>query len=264
MHVLERVAARGHEALEVVARVGPRPIVDGEHRSDVGMDHEPREDPEHVVEVVGARAAPALGVGDGDDAVHPGRRAASDLLRRVAGEAVRPGGDREHNHEVACPDSAASVPPVTVERAARVEPFDLLAWSEGRFVELVGLDRVGEVRLRGELEVDVALRERLQDLLVADVLAGSEGAERNPERQPPGEEALALRRRLTGEAVPFEDGVGEPVRTLLVGHLRSRIQAPGRDRDVVPGGGHPRHAVECKAFAHRSSLVAVIANVSRT
>ena len=262
--MVERIAARGHEALEVGARVGPRPVVDGEHRAHVGMDHEPREDPQHVVEVVRARATPALGVGDGDDAVHPGRRAASDPLRRVAGEAVRPGSDRQHDHEVACPDPAAPAPPVAVERAVRVDPLDLLAWSEGRLVQLVGLDRVGEVGLRGELEVDVALRERLQDLLVADVLAGSEGAERNPERQPPREEARALRRRLTGEAVPFEDGVGEPVRTLPIGHLRSRIQAPGRDRDVVPGGGHPRHAVECKAFAHRSSLVAVIANVSRT
>ena len=57
--------------------------------------------------------------------------------------------------------------------------------------------------------------------------------------------------------MPFKDGVGEPVRTLPVGHLRSRIQAPGRDRDVVPGGGHPRHAVECKAFGHHYSQAGI-------
>ena len=139
--------------------------------------------------------------------------------------------------------------------------------SPGRKVALVeveGLDRVGEVRLPGEREVDVAFAKRLQDLLVAHVLAGSEGAERDPERQPPGEEARAFGRRLAHESVPFENRVGEPIGGFAIGHLRPRFQAPGRDGDVVARRRHPRHAVESKPFAHRSSLVAVIANGCRT
>ena len=250
--VVEGVATSLHEPLEVGTRVRPRPVVDGEHRPDVGMDHEPREDPQHVVEIVRARAAPALGVGDRDDAVHAGGSSAGRLLRRVAGEPVRPGGNREHDHEVARADAASAVPPVAVEGAVRLDAIDLFAGAEGGLVELEGLDRVGEVLLRGEREVDVALRERLQDLRVADVLAGGERAKRNSERKPPREEPRALGHGLPDEAVPFEDGMGEPICALAVGHLRPRFQSPGRDGDVVAGRGHPRHAVECKTLAHRS------------
>ena len=255
-HVIEGIAARGHEPLQVVARVGPGAIVDREHRPHVGMDHEPREDPQHVVEVVRAGAAAALGVGHGHDAVHPGRRPAGGLPGRVAGEPVRAGGHREHHHEVAGSDPASPGPPVPVERPFRIDrPFDLLARPKGVLVEIVGFDRVGEVRLRGQCEVDVALRERLQYLLVADVFAGGERPGRDPEREPPGEEAGALGDRLADEPMPFEHRVGEPEHPLPVAHFRPRIEAPGRDHDVVPRGGHPCHPVECKALGHSSSPV---------
>ena len=78
-HVLEGIAARGHEPLQIVAGIRPGAVVHREHRAHVGMDHEPREDPQHVVEVVRARTAAAFGVGDGHHPVHPARRPAGRL-----------------------------------------------------------------------------------------------------------------------------------------------------------------------------------------
>ena len=242
--VVERVAARRHEALEIGARVGPGAVIDGEHRAHVGMDHEPREDPQHVVEVVRARTAATLGVGHRHDTVHTARGSSCRLLRRVAGEPVRSGGDREDHHEVAGADAAPAAAPVPFEGPVRFDPLDLLARAEGPFVQIEGLDRVGEVRLRGKLEVDVALGERLQDLRVAGVLAGSERTDRNPEGKSPREEPGAVRDRLADEAVPLEHGVGKLKRAVSVLDVRSRVETPGRDRDVVPGGRHPRHPVE--------------------
>ena len=251
--MVERVAARGHEALEVGARVRAGAVVDREHRADVGMDHEPGEDPQHVVEVVRTGSAPALGVGDGHDAVHAGRRTPGGLLRRVARKSVGAGGDGEHHHEVAGSHPAFAASPIPFERAVRVDPCDLLARPEGGLVEVEGLDRVGEVRLPGKREVDVPLGERLEDLRVADVLAGGERADRDAEGKAPREEPGALGDRLADEAVSFQHRVREPVRSLPVGHLRARAQPPGRDRDVVPRGRHPRHAIKANALGHRSS-----------
>ena len=244
-HVPERVASPFHEALHVVVAVRARAVVHGQHRSHVGVDHEAREHPQHVIEVVRPGAPAALGVGHRDHPVdraggHPGR----GPIRDLADEAVGARGGGEHHHEVARPDPATAGAPVAVEGRAGVRGLDLRSRHEGALVEIEGLDGVGEVRLPGQLEVDVALRERLQDLLVADVLARREGTRRDSEREAPREEPGTRLDRLANEAMALENRVRYAKLPRAVRDHGSRRKAPRRDGDVVAPRGNPCYPVE--------------------
>ena len=108
-----------------------------------------------------------------------------------------------------------------------------------------------EVRGRRQLEADVAICQSGQDLRVADVLPGAEGAGRDAERESPRGEAVTLRNRGTDEPVSFENRVGEPKVPLPVRHDGTRLEAARRDRHVVSGRRHTGHLVEFETFGHR-------------
>ena len=184
-HMCERVAAPVHEPLHVVVGVRARTVVDREHRAHVGVHHEPREHSQQVVEIVRASGAAALGVGHRDHAVHCGRSHARGPLRDLAHESVGARRGGKHHDEIAGAHPAAARTAVAVEGRPGIGGLDLLARHERRFIQLVGLDGVQEVRARRKLEVDVALGKRGQDLLVADVLTGNEVTGRDSERESP-------------------------------------------------------------------------------
>ena len=249
-HVSERVVAALHEPSYVVVGVRARAVVGREHRAHVGVHHEPREHAHHMVEIVRAADAAAFGVGHRDHAVDSGRSHARGTLRNLTHESVGAGRGGEHHDEVAGPHPAPARTAVSVECRTGVGAHDLLARHERRLIQLVGLDGVHEVRGRWKLEVDVAFRQRGQDLLVADVLSGIEVAGRDAERESPRGEVRTLRNRRTDEAVSFEDGVGKPEFGRPVCNHGARFEAPRRNRDVVSLCRHAGHVVEFETIEH--------------
>ena len=247
----ERVAAPLHEPLHVVVGVGARAVVGREHRPHVGVHHEPREHPQHVVEIVRAAGAAAFGVGHRDHTVHSRRSQGRGPLRDLARESVGARRGGEHHDEVASPHPAPARAAVAVEGRPGIGALDLLARHERRFIEFVGLDGVQKVRARRKLEVDVALGKRGQDLLVADVLAGDEVTGGDSERESPRREVRPLRNRCADEPVSLEDGVGEAERVRPVRDHGARCEAARRDGDVVSRRRDARHLVEFESVEHR-------------
>ena len=214
------------------------------------MNNEPREHPQHVVEIVRAAGAAAFGVGHRDHSVHASRSQGRGLFRDLAHEPVGAGRGGKHYDEVASPHPASPRAPEAVEGRAGVGALDLLARRERRFVQRVGLDGVHEVRSRRELEVDIALRERAEDLCVADILPRGKGAGRDAERETPGREVCILWHRRTDEPVPFEHCVGEAKLARPICNHGARLEAPRRDRDVVSHRRDTCHLVELESVEH--------------
>ena len=203
-----------------------------------------------MVEIVRAAGAAAFGVGHRDHAVDSGRSHARGPLRNLTHESVDARRGGEHHDEIAGPHPASARAAVTVEGRAGVGGLDLLARHERRLIQLVRLDGVHEIRGRWKLEVDVALRQCGQDLLVADVLSGTEVTGRDSERESPRGEVRSLGNRGTDETVPFEDGVGKAEFFLPTGNDGACVQAPRRNRDVVSRRRDARHLVEFETIEH--------------
>ena len=188
-HVVERVVAALHESTHVGVRVRAGAVVGREHRAHVGVHHESGEHPQHVVEVVRAAGAAAFGMRHRDHAIDCGGSLVRGPFRDAAHEPVGPRRGGEHHDEVAGSHAPLPRPAEAFERRPGIGTPDLLAGRERGFVQLAGLDGVREVRGRRQLEVDVAFRQRGQDLLVADVLTRAEGTGRDAERESPRREA---------------------------------------------------------------------------
>ena len=251
-HVVERVTSPLHEPPQVIIAVGAGTVVGGKHRAHVGMHHEAREHAQHVAEIVGPPAAAALGMGHRHHAVDPGGGLGRRPLRHRPHETVGARGGGQYCDEVASPDTAPAGAAEAVEGRRGCSRRDLRARREAGLVQRVGLDGVHEVGGFGEREVDVARRERAQDPLVADVLAGREVTDRDAEREAPGGQMRALPSGHADEAMPFEDGVGQAKLTLAVRDEGAGLEAPRRDRDVVGFRRHAGHPVEFETIVHRA------------
>ena len=165
------------------------------------------------------------------------------------------------NHEVAGPYPAFSGPPVPVERPVANRPPVRSARPVGRCFRRARRSRIVSEKLApaGELEVDVALRERRQYLLVADVFRRGRAAAPRSRREAPTTGGGRPRRSGRGRNRCPSSTVWESWNAPAPSATPSvpRIEAPGRDRHVVPRGRHPCHLVECKALDHHSSPVLI-------
>ena len=250
-HMVERIVATLHESTHVGVRVRAGAVVDCEHGARVGVHHESREHPQHVVDVVRAAGAAAFGVSHHDHAVEVGRSPGRGPFHDPAHESVGTGGSGEHHHEVAGADPPPARTAKAVEGRAGVGALDLPARRERCRVELEGLDGVREVGGRGQFEADVAFRQRGQDLIVADILPGAEGACRDAERESPRGETSASWNRCADEPVPFEDGVGKAKTMLPVRDGGTCLEAARRDRDIVFRRRHAGYLGEFETIGHR-------------
>ena len=249
-HMVERVAAALHEAPQVVVAVGAGAVVGRKHGAHIGVHHEPRQHPEHLVQIVGPPGAAAFGMGHRDHSVDARRRLGRGPVRDRAHEAVGARRGGQHRHYVAGADAAPAGAAEAVEGGAGVGLGDLDAGGEAGVVQPVGLDGVREVGGLGQHEVDVAFRQCAQYPLVADILAGLKGAGRDAEGKAPRGEARALRDGDADEAVPFEDGVGEAELARPVRDDGAGLEAPRRDRDIVSRRRHAGHPVELETIVH--------------
>ena len=250
-HVAERVVAVLHEPPHVVVAIGACAVVGHKHRAHVGVHHEPRQNPQHVAQIVRPPAAAAFGMGHRDHAVDPGGRFGRRPVRDRAHEPVGARRGGQHHDEIPGADAASAGAAEAVEGRAGSGRRDLLAGREASLIQRVGLDSVHEVGGFGQREVDVARRQCREDPLVADVLAGLESTGRDTEREAPGGEPRTLLDGHADEAMPFENGMGEAEFAPAVGNGGAGLEASRRDRDVVGLCRHAGHPVEFETIVHR-------------
>ncbi len=245
-HLVHGVTAALHEAAKRLVVVAAGAAVDHQRRADVRMHNESRQGAKNEIEIVGPVLAAALGMGDRHDAVDiririvDGLEAGCHGLGKSGG--IRRGG--ENDDEVSGADPTVSRPAIAGEGRGHLRLRNLRTGLEGPGIERVGLHVVAEVGLGRQREVDAALGENLENLLVAHVLAGRQVAGGAAERQAPREQRRAGGNGLEHEAVSLENGVRQGPAAPLVDDDGTRLEAAGGDGDVVAGRRNAADVVE--------------------
>ena len=224
---------------------GARRMIQHHGAGHVGMDQEADQRALQQLAVVRRLGPAALGVRDRHHAVRAAERARDSVQpcgqRDGSGAGVRV--DRQHDHVVARaePALAAVVPgelQIPLRRGQRLGRCDLV--HPRRLRQRLVL----EVRIRGEIQLQVALRQRVDHAGVADPVAGIDVAQRPAERITPGEQLLPPPDRGDREPMPFEHRVRQrkprvPPRPVVL-DFPAGGQGGQRDRDVVGAAGEPR------------------------
>ena len=251
---------------------GARRMVQHHRAGHVGMDQKAHQRALQQIAVVRRLGPAALRVGDRHHAVGAERarhRVQSCGQRRGGGAGVRV--DRQHDHVVAGaePALAAVVPgelQIPLRRGQRLGRCDLV--HPRRLRQRLVL----EVRIRGEIHLQVALRQRVDHAGIADPVAGIDVAQRPAERITPGEQLLPLPDRGDREPMPFEHRVRQrkprvPPRPVVL-DLPAGGQGGQRDRDVVGAVGEPRDGRQRDGSArvglHRNLRSGGVGGLSRT
>ena len=121
-------------------------------------------------------------------------------------------------------------------------------------IELIRLNAIDEIGLRGQVEVQLPDAQCVEHALVAGVVARLEDALGHAKGQLPRQQELAGFNRLHGKAMAFHHRVGQSERPPFAVDSRARGQAPGRNRHIVPGHGQPGYFAKGKNGVHNSSL----------
>ena len=207
------------------------------------MDHETRQRSQHQFPVVGIHARAALGMGHRHHAVDVRVPVRLVLQQRFQAphETRRLRRDAQQDDVVPGPDAPRRAAVETVEHWRTVAERYLLTRCEGGFIQFVGHHAVFEIGLVREVEIDLADAERVEDIRVAQVVAGRDVPGRPTEGQAPGQDELPGGYGPDGEAVAFQQGMGEGEgRAGVADHVCTGFQPPGDDGRVVAGFGQAR------------------------
>ena len=122
-----------------------------------------------------------------------------------------------------------------------------------RRVQLIRLNAIDEIGLRGQVEVQLPNAQCVEHTLVAGVVARLQGALGHAKGQLPRQQELAGVNRLDGKAMAFHHRVGQRERLAIVVDARARFQAPGGNGHIVPRHGQSGYFAKGKNRVHNSS-----------
>ena len=169
------------------------------------MHSETGEGAEEHRQIIRLLTLAAFGVRYGDDTVDV-RIRICNAVKLIGEPPCETGGAcccAHHDDVVPRADTALPRPPIAEESSLVFITRHLLPRMEFCFVQDVRCHHVAKVGTCWQRKIEVPNRQRLNHLLVADVIAGCNGARGEPERQSPRQQRCFHGNRLTGETMPL-------------------------------------------------------------
>ena len=173
-HIVRFVSFARHIARQLLIRDRSRAIIDEQCCADVRMHNETGESAEEHLQVIRFLTFAAFGVRNGDDTVNVWVRICNAV--KFIGEApCETGGARRcahHDDVVPRADTALPWPPIAAESPLVFVARHLISGAEVCLIQGVRCDDIAKVGTCRQREIKVPNRQRLNHLLVADVIAG--------------------------------------------------------------------------------------------
>ena len=169
------------------------------------MHGETGEGAEKHLQIVRFLTLAAFGVRHGDDTVNVWVRLCN-AVKFIGETPCEAGGARRcahHDDVVPRADTALPRPPIAEESPFVFITRHLLSGPEVCLIQGVRRDDIPKVGSCWQREIEVPNRQRLVHLLIADIIAGGNGARGESERQSPRQQRCLCRNRLNGEAMPL-------------------------------------------------------------